>query len=243
MPFLRAIQDGLLLPLARPQGAVAGQGSFCHRRMMQVMDFSSPDLKSHARRGAVIMTKQRLWDLIMRFSPAAITLSICLAVMSSAGQSKRADYEIDPRSTAMVKRGDAALKAGERQSAAGFYETALAVDPRNRNAYVALARLMNRLNLKGKAIRYYGEALEIDPNNLTTLAEQSDVMVTKGAVTAAKKNLARMRILCRSKCDKLDKLAAAIASAQDEPSLQASAVEISPTADRTEETAKKQVGE
>lgn len=173
----------------------------------------------------------------MRFSPAAITLSICLAVMSSAGQGKRADYEIDPRSAAMVERGDAAAKAGEEQSAAGFYETALAVDPRNRNAYVALARLMSRLDLKGKSIRYYNEALEIDPNDLTTLAEQSDVMVTKGAVTAAKKNLARMRILCRSDCGRLDKLAAAIDSAQEQPSLQASAVEISPTADTAKEAA------
>lgn len=166
----------------------------------------------------------------MRFSPAAIALSACLIVMSSAGLSKRADYEIDARSVALLERGDAAASAGRADEAAGLYETALAVDPRNRNAYVALARLMNRNGLKGKSIRFYNEALEIDPNDLSTLSEQANVMVEKGAITAAKKNLARLRTLCRSSCAQIDTLASAIEKAGNEPALQASAVEIEPTA-------------
>jgi len=175
------------------------------------------------------MTKQKIWDFIMRFSPAAIALSACLIVMSSASLSKRADYEIDARSVDLVKRGDIAVSAGNSDEAAGLYETALAVDPRNRNAYVALARLMDRNGLKGKSIRFYNEALEIDPNDLTTLSEQANVMVEKGAITAAKKNLARLRTLCRSRCAQIDTLASAIDKAGDEPELQASAVEIRPT--------------
>jgi len=166
----------------------------------------------------------------MRFSPAAIALSACLIVMSSASLSKRADYDIDAKSIELVKRGDAAVKAGNKDDATGLYETALAVDPRNRNAYISLARLMNSQGLKGKAIRFYKEALEIDPNDLTSISEQADVMVSKGAIEAAKKNLARLRILCRSDCGNIDRLALSIKAAGEQPTLQASAVEIKPTA-------------
>lgn len=171
----------------------------------------------------------------MRFSPAAITLSACLLVMSSVSLGKRADYDISELSVDLVKRGDTAVKSGDNEEAAGLYETALAVDPRNRNAYIALARLMNTQGLKGKAIRYYSEALEIDPNDLSSLSEQADVMVSKKALEAAKKNLARLRILCRSDCGRIDKLALSIDEADKQPALQASAVEIKPTAQENDD--------
>lgn len=178
------------------------------------------------------MTKQSLWEIFMRFSPAVIAMSGCLAIMSSASLGKKADYDIDASSVALVKSGDAAFSAGKLEDAQGLYETALAVDPRNRNAYVALARLLNKRGLKGKSIRFYNEALEIEPNDLTTLSEQADVMLSKGAVNAAKKNLARLRILCRTDCGQIDKLALSIEEAGKKPALQASAVKIDPVAEQ-----------
>ena len=43
----------------------------------------------------------------MRFTPTALALSLALLTMSSAGQSQRADNQLDPRSVAMVVKGDA----------------------------------------------------------------------------------------------------------------------------------------
>lgn len=164
----------------------------------------------------------------MRFSPAAIALSLLFVTASSMSVGKKPDYQVDPQSLALSAEGDAALKSGDKDSAMGWYETALAVDPLNRAAYVGLAEVAKAQGLKGKAIRFYREALEIDPYDQSIIVAQSEVMVAKGAVEAAQKNLARLRILCRTDCSGADKLAAAIEKAKEKPVVQASAVEIKP---------------
>jgi tetratricopeptide (TPR) repeat protein len=179
---------------------------------------------------AVITNQQHnmIWTKIMRFSPPAIALSLLFATASSVSVGKKPDYQIDPQSLALTAQGDAALKSGDKDAATGWYETALAVDPLNRGAYVGLAKVAQADGLKGKAIRFYREALEIDPNDQAIIAAQSDVMVSKGAIEAAQKNLARLRMLCRMDCAGADKLAAAITAAQKKPVVQASAVENKP---------------
>lgn len=165
----------------------------------------------------------------MRFSPAAIALSLTLAMLSSAGISKKADYEINPESVALVQKGEEAVRASKVEEAIDWYETALAVDPRNRSAYIAMARAVKSQGLNGKAIRFYKEALELEPNDQLALAEQGEAMADKGAVEQAKKNLARLRMLCTANCAPVDKLAANIVKASEKPTLQASA-EIKPVA-------------
>lgn len=165
----------------------------------------------------------------MRFSPAAIALSLTLAMISSVGMSKQPDNVIDPQSIALLQSGDEAMKADKIEDAIGWYETALAVDPRNRSAYIAMARAVKAQGLNGKAIRFYKEALELDPNDLTALSEQAEAMVAKGAIEPAKVNLARLQMLCKSDCGSVDRVAAAITRAAEKPTMQASAVEIKPT--------------
>ncbi len=172
--------------------------------------------------------KSNLWTLIMRFSPAAIALSLLLATASSMSVGKRPDYQVNPQSLALAAEGDAALKTGDHEGAISWYETALAVDPLNRAAYVGLAEVATAKGLKGKAIRFYREALEIDPNDQKIIAAQSNVMISKGAIEAAQKNLARLRLLCRTDCSAADRIALAIDKAKEKPSVQASAVEIKP---------------
>ena len=68
----------------------------------------------------------------MRFSPPVIALSAVFLMASSASIGKKADHELDPQSVALVSEGVAAQKAGQYDNALGWFETALAVDPRNR---------------------------------------------------------------------------------------------------------------
>ena len=68
-------------------------------------------------------------------------------------------------------------------------ETALAVDPRNRGAYIAIGQVARQQGLPGKAIRMYGNALALEPNDTVALAGQGEAMVQRGAVTRAKANL------------------------------------------------------
>lgn len=165
----------------------------------------------------------------MRFSPAAIALSLTLAMISSASIGSRADDDIDAQSLALLQSGNEALRGGDSEAAIGLYETALAVDPRNRAAYIAMAGAVKTQGLNGKAIRFYREALEIEPNDQLALSGQAEAMIAKGAVEQARKNIARLKMLCRSDCSAVDRLTLAANKAGEKPQLQASAVEIKPT--------------
>ena len=148
----------------------------------------------------------------MRFSAPAIALAITLGVASSMGAGQKPDDQINPRSIALARAGDAARQAGRLTEAGDLIETALAVDPRNRAAYVALARVAQAQALPGKAIRLYREALVLEPNDIAALGGQGEAMVQKGAVERAKVNLTRIRTLCTAgACAPATALAAAIA--------------------------------
>ena len=91
------------------------------------------------------------------------------------------DSELAPLSLAMMKSGETLLAAGQTQAATDKFEAALAADPRNRRAFLGMARAAEAEGLPGKAIRFYREALEIDPNDLTTLELQGLSLVERGA--------------------------------------------------------------
>lgn len=149
-------------------------------------------------------------ELIMRLSPLAIVLSLTLATVSSSVHGQRVDDDIDPRSVALVEAGRAALAAGDNEGAADLVESALAVDPRNRDGFIALAEIAEARDLPGKAIRFYRGALTIDPNDLAALEGQGRVLVSRGAVERAQRNLVRIEALCENECPEAASLTAAI---------------------------------
>jgi tetratricopeptide (TPR) repeat protein len=151
------------------------------------------------------------WESVMRFSPAAVAMALVLATVSSSVESQKPDDQIDPRSTALLTRAEAARGAGQLEQAQDLLETALAIDPRNRAAYVAMGRVATAQALPGKAVRFYREALTIDPNDVAALSGQGVAMVERGAVERAKDNLAKVRTLCKAECPQAATLAAAIA--------------------------------
>ena len=126
-----------------------------------------------------------------------------------AGQ--RADDQISPRSIELMHQGQAALGAGKLEDAQNSLETALAVDPRNRWAYVDLARVAEKQRLFGKAIRMTSKALLIEPNDLDAIAVQGEAMVEMGASARAQENLQKLQTICGAKgCPQTAQLSAAI---------------------------------
>ena len=146
----------------------------------------------------------------MRFSPTAALFALTLATVSSSGVGQRPDDQANPRSLALLGQAEALRKAGNLAGAEDLLESALAIDPRNRAAYVSAGRVAAAQNLPGKAIRLYRDALTLDPNDVGALAGQGEAMVQKGAVERAKVNLARLGQLCRAGCPAATQLAAAI---------------------------------
>jgi len=146
----------------------------------------------------------------MRLTPIVLTLAIAAATMASAGQSQRPDDQIDPRSTALVQQAQTQSAAGRLDEANDLLETALAVDPRNRAAYIALGHVAQAQHLPGKAVRYYADALRMEPNDVNALAGQGEAYVQRGAVERARRNLERVQSLCRQPCPQAQQLAAVI---------------------------------
>lgn len=147
----------------------------------------------------------------MRFTSVAVALSLALVSFSTSLHGQRPDDQIDARSMALLQQGRAAKAAGNVDGATDLLETAVAVDPRNRQAFIALAGVAEVRGLPGKAIRLYREALLLEPNDVDALRGQGEAMVAKGAVERARQNLARVRQLCKGACPQASALAAAIA--------------------------------
>lgn len=166
----------------------------------------------------------------MRLTPPAIALAAVLLTVSSVGHGQRPDSQIDARSLALtqVGRGDAA--AGRFDAANDALESALAIDPKNRGAFLALADVAKKQGLPGKAIRFYREALLIEPNDVAALAGQGEALVAKGAVTKAKENLAKVRLICVAACPEQVSLAATIEKGGTGPALSAQTVTPRPVA-------------
>ncbi|RYY41884.1 MAG: tetratricopeptide repeat protein [Sphingomonadales bacterium] len=148
----------------------------------------------------------------MRVTAISIAAALLALSVSTSLMAQRPDAQIDPRSLALLQQGRAAQAAGNLDGANDMLESALAVDPRNREAFVLLAEIARTHNLPGKAIRLYREALTLEPNDLSALRGQGEAMVAKGAVEKAKANLAKIQTICgKQKCNDAAILTAAIA--------------------------------
>jgi len=165
----------------------------------------------------------------MRLTPIALSVAIGLATLASAGHGQRPDDQIDPRSMTLTQEGAALAAAGKYSEAEDVLETALAVDPRNRAAYIGLAKVAQGQKLPGKAIRFYGEALSLEPNDLAALAGQGEALVERGAVERAKQNLDKIKKLCKSNCPQAMTLAAVIAKGPPPQVVTAQAPQAIPT--------------
>jgi tetratricopeptide (TPR) repeat protein len=145
----------------------------------------------------------------MRFKTQILTIGLAFALAAPVA-SQKSDDQIAPRSIALQKQGEAHLAAGRLNEAVDALETSLAVDPRNRAAFVNLARVATKEKLFGKAIRLTNRALLLDPNDKSALAVQGEAMVELGASARAQTNLQKLKTLCPQGCPQLTNLSSAL---------------------------------
>jgi tetratricopeptide (TPR) repeat protein len=132
-------------------------------------------------------------------------------VVAAPVASQRADDQILPRSGELQKQARALVGAGKLESAEDLLETALAVDPRNRSAYVDIARVAEKQHLFGKAILMTSKALALEPNDADAIAVQGEAMVELGATARAQANLQKLQTICGAKgCPQIAQLSGAI---------------------------------
>jgi tetratricopeptide (TPR) repeat protein len=149
-------------------------------------------------------------EFLMRYTPAAVALSLLVAVTASTGHTAPTQ-PIDPRVSALMAQAHSELGSGRVDQAIDFYEAALAVQPGNVAVLLGLADATRREGMQGKALHYYREALEGDPQNVQAISGEGAALAEKGAVDKAKRNLTRLEGLCGAECPATRELAAAIA--------------------------------
>ena len=147
----------------------------------------------------------------MRSMPRFLLIGLSGIALAAPVAGQRADDQIQPKSVELMHQGQAAMAAGKLEEADNLLEAALAVDPRNRWAYVNLARVAERQHLFGKAIRMTNKALVMEPNDPEALAVQGEAMVEMGATARAQANLQKLHQVCGAKgCPQVAQLSAAI---------------------------------
>lgn len=168
----------------------------------------------------------------MRYYPAGIGLAIVLALTSSVTHANKTDYVPDARSEALIAEGAEAERNGDLMLAIDLYEAALAVDPANADAYLALAHAARAQGLQGKAISYYREVLTMTPDSLGALSGEGEALVERGALEKARRNLAKLQDLCGKRCPETRRLAAALDKGPPAKVLSAEAVTPQPVVEQ-----------
>jgi Tfp pilus assembly protein PilF len=147
---------------------------------------------------------------MMRLLHRIMLVGLAGALLAAPVSSQKPDDQINPRSVELMRKGETLLAEGKFVEADDALEASLVVDPRNRAAFVVMARVAQKQKLFGQAIRFTNKALQLEPRDLDALAVQGEAMVELGAVPRARDNLARLQKLCPSGCRQLAALSAAI---------------------------------
>jgi Tfp pilus assembly protein PilF len=144
---------------------------------------------------------------------AAVIVGGFAMIAVAADGAPAADDVLKPQSVQFVQAGAAALAKGDAMAAIDSYEAALAADPKNVQAYTGLASAYDHLGLQGKAIKYYREALALNPSDVNALEAQGKALIARGATARAQVNLARIKALCKTDCTAATRLQTALNTA------------------------------
>ena len=134
-------------------------------------------------------------------------LVVVVALITSSFDAPAAETQNGLReriSQALSMNGEAALSQGEALQAMQHFESALVSNPKNASAYVGLGRAHAAVDRRKTAMSSFAVALEIDPNNQHALEHQSLGFLDQGKISAAERNLNRLKRLCASGCASLE---------------------------------------
>lgn len=146
----------------------------------------------------------------MRLLARALLMGFAATALAVPAAGQRADDQIAPKSLELQRQARTLAATGKLDQAEDALETALAIDPRNRWAFVDLARVAEKERLFGKAVRMANKALQIEPNDVDAIAVQGEAMVELGATARAQANMQKLQTICAKGCPQLTQLSAAI---------------------------------
>lgn len=112
----------------------------------------------------------------------------------------------------LVSEASMALASEKAEDAQLLFERALVADPANLEALVGLGKSHEAQGRVGRGLKYYRQALAIDPNAHAALEAQALAFLKRDMVDRAQINLDKLSRLCTSGCDALSAVEAALDS-------------------------------
>ncbi len=137
---------------------------------------------------------------------------ILTAALSVAGQAQTAQQYQDVSNQLAVDAES--LIASAPEDAKIMFERALVANPANMSALLGLARTLDVMGRPGRSLKYYRQALSLEPDNVTALAAQAKAFLKRDLVDRAEVNQLRLAELCGS-CDAALDVAQSISDYKD----------------------------
>ena len=140
-----------------------------------------------------------------------LTVSALVGALAFSGQIS-ADDKYKDVSRTLVREAVVAQKADKAVEAQILFERALVADPANLNALIGLGKTHEAQGRVGRGLKYYRQALAIDPNEHVALEAQAVAFLKRDMFDRAEANRDKLARLCTDGCTALDSVTAALGS-------------------------------
>lgn len=118
----------------------------------------------------------------------------------------------------LVSEAAAALNADDTEQAQILFERALVANPANLEALIGLGKTHEAQGRVGRGLKYYRQALAIDPNAHPALEAQAVAFLKRDMVDRAQANRDKLAKLCSTGCRELDSVETALEGYRTEKS-------------------------
>lgn len=109
-----------------------------------------------------------------------------------------------------VAQAQAAMMAEKMDDAQLLFERALVANPANVTALIGLGQAHEQRGAVGRGLKYYRQALEIEPNDQGALEKQALAFLKRDMADRAEDNREKLARLCINGCDALSIVTTAI---------------------------------
>lgn len=133
-----------------------------------------------------------------------------VAVAVSAPSTAQTDTKYQNISRQLAAEALVALEADKAVDAQLLFERSLVADPANTKALLGLGRSHEAQGRIGRGLKYYRQALEIEPNDKIALEAQALAFLKREMFDRADANRAKLVRLCPNGCKTLDTVEIAI---------------------------------
>ena len=113
-------------------------------------------------------------------------------------------------SAQLITDAKLALTQGKSDDAQLMFERALVANPSNIAALIGLGNTYEAKGQTGKGLRYYRQALELEPNDQTALSAQSLAFLKQDLYDRAESNRDKLARICAAGCDALNTVEVAL---------------------------------